>query len=173
MKYEKFKIANLLKEFIINIDNYLTNFPKKEIELKHKIKDNSYDLLLIIYEGNITTNIKRKQELQEKAIAKVKYIDFLINMCYDKEIINGKKYIKFGEKLDCILRYIVAWKNATVSKNVGIAEGITSRGVNSNSDNANFNVFDVNEGNVNGNNNLCNGNSDNLNENDNAIGVRS
>ena len=72
-----------------------------------------------------------------------------------------------------ILRYIVAWKNATVSKNVGIAEGITSRGVNSNSDNANFNVFDVNEGNVNGNNNLCNGNSDNLNENDNAIGVRS
>ena len=56
-----------------------------------------------------------------------------------------------------ILRYIVAWKNATVSKNVGIAEGITSRGVNSNSDNAN----------------LCNGNSDKLNENDNAIGVRS
>ncbi len=71
-----------------------------------------------------------------------------------------------------ILRYIVAWKNATVSKNVGIAEGITSRGVNSNSDNANFNAFDVNEGNVN-NANLCNGNSDKLNENDNAIGVRS
>ena len=43
----------------------------------------------------------------------VKYLDFLINLCYDKNIINGKKYIKFGERLEMIIRYIVAWKNAT------------------------------------------------------------
>lgn len=114
MKYEKFKIVNLIKEFIVNIDNNLTNFPKKEIELKHRIKETTYDLLLIAYEGNTTTNIERKTELQEKAIAKVKYLDFLINLCYYRQIINGKKYVKFGEKLECILRYIFAWKNATL-----------------------------------------------------------
>lgn len=27
MKYEKFKIANLIKEWIINVDKNLTNFP--------------------------------------------------------------------------------------------------------------------------------------------------
>ena len=117
MKVEKFKIANMIKELSKLIDQNLVNFPKKEIELKHKIKDANYNLLLIIYEGNITTNNERRVELQEKAIAMVKYLDFLINTCYDKQIINGKKYIKFGEKLDIIIRYIVAWKNATVKQN--------------------------------------------------------
>lgn len=112
MKYEKFKIANMIKELIVNIDKNLTNFPKKEIELKNNIRQSAYQLLLIVYEGNITTNKERKIQLQEKAIANIKYLDFLINICYDKQIINGKKYIKFGEKLDNIIRYVVAWKNS-------------------------------------------------------------
>lgn len=111
MKNEKFKIVNLVKDLIINIDRNLTNFPRKEIELKHIIKQTSYELLPIIYEGNVTTNMEKRQNLQETAIAKLKYIDFLINLCYDKQIINGKKYIKFGESIDNIIRYIVAWKN--------------------------------------------------------------
>lgn len=111
MKYEKFKIVNLVKDLIINIDNNLVNFPKKEIEIKQLIKKNAYELLLVIYEGNVTTNMEKRQDLQENAIAKLKYLDFLINLCYDKQIINGKKYIKFGESLDNIIRYIVAWKN--------------------------------------------------------------
>ena len=39
MKVEKFKIANLIKELSVIIDQNLNNFPKKEIELKHKIKE--------------------------------------------------------------------------------------------------------------------------------------
>lgn len=113
MKQDKFKVVNLIKELIVNIDQNLTNFPKKEIELKHKIKEASYNLLLMSYEANNTTNMKRRVEFQEKCIAYVKYIDFLFNLCYDKQIINGKKYLKFGEKLDIIVRYIVAWRNAT------------------------------------------------------------
>ena len=112
MKNEKFKIVNLIKELIVNIDKNLVNFPKKEIELKQLIRTNAYNLLLVVYEGNVTTDIEKRQDLQEKAIAKLKYLDFLINVCYEKQIINGKKYIKFGESLDNIIRYIVAWKNA-------------------------------------------------------------
>ena len=116
MKYEKFKIINMIKEFILNVDKNLTNFPKKEIELKRKIVETSYELLAIVYEGNITENMKKRIDLQEKAMAIIKYLDFLINLCYDKLIINGKKYVKFGEKLEEILRYLVAWKNATKSR---------------------------------------------------------
>lgn len=111
MKYEKFKIVNLIKELIINVDNNLTNFPKKEIELKHIIKQTAYELLPIVYEGNLTTDVNKRLNFQENAIAKLKYLDFLINLCYDKQIINGKKYLKFGESIDNIIRYIVAWKN--------------------------------------------------------------
>lgn len=116
MKYDKFKIVNMIKEFILNLDKNLTNFPKKEIELKHKIRESAYQLLLIVYEGNVTSDIQKRIELQEKAIAHLKYIDFLINMCYDKQIINGKKYVKFGEKIENIVNYIVAWRNATTGK---------------------------------------------------------
>ena len=58
-------------------------------------------------------NIDKRVELQEGCIAYVKYLDFLFNLCYDKQIINGKKYLKFGEKLDTIVRYIIAWRNAS------------------------------------------------------------
>lgn len=113
MKQDKFKITNLIKELILNIEQNLLNFPKKEIELKHKIKESSYNLLLVTYEANNTTDIDRRVELQERCIAYVKYLDFLFNLCYDKQIINGKKYLKFGERLDTIVRYIIAWRNAT------------------------------------------------------------
>ena len=107
MKQDKFKIVNLLKELIVNIDQNLLNFPKKEVELKHKIKESAYNLLLLSYEANNTT------DMDKRCIAYIKYIDFLFNLCYDKQIINGKKYLKFGEKLDIIVRYLIAWRNAT------------------------------------------------------------
>ena len=37
MKEDKFKIINLIKELIINIDRNLVNFPKKDIEDKKEI----------------------------------------------------------------------------------------------------------------------------------------
>ena len=78
MKYEKFKIINLIKDLIINIEKNLVNFPKKEIELKHQLRNDAYQLLLIMYEANVTKNQERRAELQEKSIAYVKHIDFLI-----------------------------------------------------------------------------------------------
>lgn len=44
-------------------------------------------------------------------IAKIKIIDFLLNLSYDKEIINAKKYYKFGNKMDDIIKYEKYCKN--------------------------------------------------------------
>lgn len=112
-KKEKFQIVLLIQKLIRDEDAYLLNFPKKEIELKQNIRNSTYELLKIIYEGNITNSSERRCVLQEKSLALVKYIDFLINMCYEKQIINSKKYIRFGEALEKILRYIQAWKNVS------------------------------------------------------------
>ena len=113
MKQEKFKVLNLIKDLIVYIDQSVFNFPKKEMELKHKIKETAYNLLLLSYEANNTSDVQRRLELQEKSIAYIKYLDFLFNLCYDKQIINGKKYLKFGERLDMIIRYIGGWTNVT------------------------------------------------------------
>lgn len=109
MKQEKFKVINFIRELIVTIDKELSNFPKKDIELKNRIRNNSYDLLELSYEANITSNIENKEILLEKIIAKIKVIDFLINLSYDKMIINSKKYIKFGEKIDDIIKYTTGW----------------------------------------------------------------
>lgn len=109
MKEEKFKIIQYIRELIINIDNNLDNFPKKNIELKNRIRNISYDLLEIAYEANTIQNKEEKRRLIEKLISKLKLTDFLLNICYDKKIINNKRYLKFGEKIDDISKFTVGW----------------------------------------------------------------
>lgn len=106
MKEEKFKVLQFIREFIVRTEKELESFPKKDVEIKKKIKDNSYELLEIAYEANLTININKKTDLLEKALAKIKVIDFLINLSYDKELMPQKRYIKLSEKLDDIVKYI-------------------------------------------------------------------
>ena len=116
MKEEKFIILNYIRELIVNIDKNMDNFPKKDIELKNRIRNNSYDLLELAYKANSTTNNENKKILLEEIIAKIKIIDFLLNLCYDKQIINSKRYVKFREKIDDILKYTIGWMK-TINKN--------------------------------------------------------
>lgn len=109
MKKEKIQVIEFIRQFILTIDKELDNFPKKDIELKNRIRNSSYDLLELAYAANTTKNNEKKQEILEIIITKIKVIDFLLNLCYDKEIINHKKYIKLGEKMNDIVKYTIGW----------------------------------------------------------------
>ncbi len=109
MKEEKFKVINNIRELLVIIDNELDNFPKKDIEIKNRIRNNSYDLLEIVYYANNTNDTNKKIIELEKAIAKIKIIDFLLNLSYDKKIINSKKFFKFGQKIDDIVKFLIGW----------------------------------------------------------------
>ncbi len=109
MKEEKFQVINFIRNLIIVIDKELSNFPKKDIEIKNRIRSNSYDLLELCYEANITSSVENKKRLLEKVIAKIKILDFLFNLCYDKMIINNKKYIKLGNRMEDIIKYANGW----------------------------------------------------------------
>ncbi len=109
IKEEKFQVIQFIRELILYIDKNLDNFPKKDIELKNRIRNNSYDLLEIAYLANSSKDVSRKKELLEQVIAKIKVIDFLLNICYEKQIINSKRYMKFGTKMDDILKYTLGW----------------------------------------------------------------
>ena len=50
MREIKFKVIQYIREFIIIIDKELDNFPKRDIEIKNRIRTNTYDLLEISYE---------------------------------------------------------------------------------------------------------------------------
>lgn len=114
MKKEKFVVINCIRELIVNIDKYLVNFPKKDIEIKQQISTISKEMLLLAYEANASENKEKRKDIQEKVISRLKYLDFLINLCYDKQIINGKRYLKFGESIDYILKYANGWRKSTI-----------------------------------------------------------
>lgn len=109
MKTEKFKVIQFIRELLITIDKEMDNFPKKDIELKKRIRSNSYDLLEISYEANSIEDITEKKRLLIKMLSKVKVIDFLLNLSYDKKIITEKKYCRFGNRLDDIIKYTTGW----------------------------------------------------------------
>ena len=124
MENEKFKVLNYIRKLLTYIDQNLDNFPKKDIELKNRIRNESYDLLYLSYKANTTDNIEEKIDLIESSVAKAKVVDFLINMCYDKQIINSKRYLKFGEALDDIVKYLVGWKKSITKKPDGMVVGV-------------------------------------------------
>lgn len=116
MKQEKFKIIQFIRELILCVDQNLDNFPKKDIELKNRIRNISYDLLEIAYEANTTSKKEKKIDLLEKLVSKLKILDFLLNICYEKMIINSKKFTKFGEKIDDIAKFTVGWIKTIAQK---------------------------------------------------------
>lgn len=112
MKTEKFKVIQFIRELLVLIDKQMDNFPNKDIELKNRIRTNSFDLLEISYEANSTQDVELKKNLLNRALAKIKVIDFLLNLSLDKEIINQKRYYKFGNKIDDVTKYIIGWQNS-------------------------------------------------------------
>lgn len=60
IKEEKFKVIQFIRELIVYIDRNLDNFPKKDIEIKNRLRNSSYDLLNLAYLANITRNINKK-----------------------------------------------------------------------------------------------------------------
>ena len=109
MQTEKFKIIQFIREYLLIIDKQMDNFPKKDIELKNRIRVNSFDILELAYEANTAEDIEYKKRLLLKIIAKIKVVDFLLNLSYEKQIITEKKYYKFGNKLDDIIKYTTGW----------------------------------------------------------------
>ena len=114
VKEEKFKAIQFIRELIIYIDKMLENFPKKDLEISRLIKEESYQMLKYAYLANTTSDLKYRQRNLEEIIARVKLLDFFVNISFDKQIINQKKYLKVGERLDDIIRYVTGWLNATI-----------------------------------------------------------
>ena len=109
MKQEKFKIVDFIRIFIKSISVNLDSFPKKEYEMKERIKKNSYDMLELAYEANSTEFIELKVNLINKMLAKIKVVDFLLDLSVDMELLPNKKYIKLANRLADIEKYSSGW----------------------------------------------------------------
>ena len=109
MKQEKFKVIDHIRIFIKAMSINLDNFPKKEYEIKERIKQNSYDILEIAYEANCSEDIKLKIELINKMLAKIKIVDYLLDLAVDMTLLPNKKYLKLANRLADIEKYSRGW----------------------------------------------------------------
>lgn len=107
---DKFKIARYIKEFIMMLDNYLENYPKKYFELRNKLISDSYELLELVYLANYNEELERKK-IQLKALMKINIIDFYIEESYKKRIISEKQSIRISKTLMEINKMMHKWVN--------------------------------------------------------------
>ena len=109
MKQEKFKVVDFIRMFVKSLSFNLDSFPKKEYELKERVKKNAYDVLELAYEANTTEVMELKVNLINKILAKLRVIDFLLDMAVEMDLLPRKKYIKMANSLADIEKYSRGW----------------------------------------------------------------
>ena len=100
---KKYSVIKNLNDFAQNITDSIHSFIKNSV-------------LITDTNSILAVSGPLKKELLNKCLAKIKILDFLLNLSYDKEIISEKKYYKFGNKIDDITKYIIGWTNSLNSK---------------------------------------------------------
>ena len=103
MKNE-FLIVKNIKEFIVSLDNFLNNYPRKEYELRNLLVNTSYDLLELVYRINY-----KKDSNFNIILSKISMLDFYLELSFKKKIINEKRVMNMSNRLLVIRKMIYKW----------------------------------------------------------------
>ena len=102
---DKFIIIKKIKIFIINLNDILINYPRKELILKNRIINTSYDILELI---NIC-NLDNKKDNFNILLSKIFMLDFYLEISYKNKYINEKICNKKSLELESIRKMIYGW----------------------------------------------------------------
>lgn len=103
----KFNLEIKMKEFILDNDTIIINFPKKEYILKDKIETTSLEILELIFLANNTNN----NEYMDIILSKISMLDFYLEKSYKRKYINKKVLERKVYELTLITKMIYGWKN--------------------------------------------------------------
>ena len=102
MKNE-FLIVKNIKEFIVSLDNFLNNYPRKEYELRNRLVNTSYDLLELVYRSNY------KKDYLDRIFSLISMLDFYLELSFKKKIINEKRVMNMSNKLLIVNKMVYKW----------------------------------------------------------------
>lgn len=108
-----FQILQKYKTFLMDIDTYLDNIPRKDIFFKDQIREISLHLLRSILECSYATGSIDPY----KAIIKgdIATLDFMLERLLRKRYINDKASYKLGTELVEINKMVTGWLNTRES----------------------------------------------------------
>ena len=103
---DKFKVVINIKDFINYIDTILINYPRSEYILKNRLENTSYDLLELVYLGNL---MEDRIDIQKKIICKISMLDYYLEVSYKNKCISLRKLNNASKKLDVIRKMVYGW----------------------------------------------------------------
>ena len=106
---EKFKLAVLIKKFILDSENLLLNVPKKDYYNRDRFRDDITDILYSVYLANNTKSKDKRLEMQEEILARLSMIDFYLERAYLYKYISENKLHIFSSRLEVIIKVVKAW----------------------------------------------------------------
>ncbi|CDA23217.1 unknown [Mycoplasma sp. CAG:611] len=105
----KFLLANEIKNFILSLDSILINYPKKDIIIKKRIINTSFELLELVYLAN--NKIDNKENIKYECLSKISMIDFYFEYSYKKNYISLKNLNTYIFNLTKINKMLHGWIN--------------------------------------------------------------
>ena len=105
----KFLLANEIKNFILSLDSILINYPKKDIIIKKRIINTSFELLELLYLAN--NKIDNKENIKYECLSKISMIDFYFEYSYKKNYISLKNLNTYIFNLTKINKMLHGWIN--------------------------------------------------------------
>lgn len=103
---DRFLIVRYVKDFILSIDSFVVNFPRKEFVIKDRIISDSLDILNMIY---IVNSDKNRKYLKYDILSKLSMLDFYLERCYKNKIIGEKLLRRKSNELTNITRLVNGW----------------------------------------------------------------
>ena len=91
---DEFLVLKYIKIYILSLDEYVDNLPRKEYVLKDNIIKKSYELLELVY---LCNNNNDKKNLQNKMLTDINLLDFYIEVSFKKNILAKKSLRKLLE----------------------------------------------------------------------------
>ena len=109
MNNNNFRLVNNMKKFIMSLDSFLDNYPKKELIMKDNMYKCSYEILELIYYANQLDDINMKMDIQKKIDSKLSMLDFYLERSFKLHFISEKQCLNKSNDLLVITKMIYGW----------------------------------------------------------------
>ena len=106
---EKFIIIKNIKKFIMDLENILVNFPKKEFLTKDMIYNDALKILELVYTANEVKDLNERRKLQISILVKLNMLDFYMERAYKKKYINEKQCLNKTNEISVINKMVYKW----------------------------------------------------------------
>ena len=106
---DKFKLLSEVKNFIFELDTLVANIPRKDLYNKDEIGRECKEILRLILIANNTSDKEDKVRYQNKILANIGVIDFLLERAYIYKYISEKQLYKYTKRLEVIIKMTKGW----------------------------------------------------------------